>query len=69
MNYKRAEERAVDRVTVTISTVDGTVRTLVYDQITHAEIKEHFEVKGEGFVPQKKCQIEFGYCSLRVEEE
>ena len=69
--YKKADERRVENVTVTvtISTVDRKVRTLVYDQITHAEITEHFEAKGNGFVPQKNCKIEFGFCSMRVEEE
>lgn len=67
--YKKSEERRVEKVTVTISTVDGKVRTLVYDQITDANIAEYFQVSGEGFAPQNRCSIEFGFCSMRVEEE
>lgn len=69
MKEVKGRERAVDIVAVTVSTVDGKVRTLVYDQITHAEIKERFQVLGPDFVPQNRCSIEFGFCSMRVEEE
>lgn len=69
MKEVKGRERAVDRVTVTVSTVDGKVRTLVYDQITNVNISEYFQDTGKDFVPQNRCLIEFWFCSMRVEEE
>lgn len=68
MKEVKGRERAVERVTVTVSTADGKVITLMYDQITHAEIRELFQVTERDRVPQNRCSIEFGYGSLRVEE-
>lgn len=69
MKEVKGRERAVERVTVTVSTVDGKVRTLVYDQVTSANIAEYFQDTDRDFVPQNRCLIDFGFCSMRVEEE
>lgn len=67
MTKIKGKERMADSITVTISTVDGEVRTIVYDQIEDVDITEHLQIAGEGFVPQHRCKIEFGFCSMRVE--
>lgn len=65
MTEIKGKERMADSITVTISTVDGEARTIVYDQIKSVDITKH--LAGEAFVPQHRCKIEFGFCSMRVE--
>ena len=69
MSEVKGREKTVDKITVTVSTVDGKTRTLVYNKITNANIAEYFQDTDRDFPPQNRCLIDFSFYSMRVEEE